>query len=53
MYLNYERGVMPFSGTLADQPNKIIEVLHIIDTIRKERSKEENEKASSKNKLKG
>ncbi len=40
LYFNYEKGILPFKGDLGIQPNKMVEVLHIIDTIRKDKLKE-------------
>jgi len=40
VYFNYEKGILPFKGDLGTQPNKMVEVLHIIDTIRKDKLKE-------------
>lgn len=41
LYLAYEKGTMPFKGDLGNQPNKIIEVLHIIDSIKKDKQNKE------------
>ena len=32
----FEKGIMPFKGTIAEQPNKIIEVFNIFATRRNE-----------------
>ena len=40
LYFNYEKGLLPFEGDLGLQPNKILEILHIIDTIKKDKLKE-------------
>ena len=39
-FLAYEKGMLPFEGDLGMQPNKMVEVLHIIDTIKKDKNKE-------------
>lgn len=36
LFSNFEKGIMPFTGTLGDQPNKIIEVFQIIEVKRNE-----------------
>lgn len=33
---NYERGVLPFPGSLSDQPAKIIEMFNVVGAIRSE-----------------
>lgn len=35
--LNYEKGLMPFTGALSLQPNKIMEVIHLIETIKNDK----------------
>lgn len=40
LFFNYEKGVLPFEGDLGRQPNKIVEILHIIDTIKKDKTKD-------------
>lgn len=35
--LNYEKGLMPFNGALSLQPNKIMEVIHLIETIKNDK----------------
>lgn len=39
VYLNYEKGLLPYEGNLSRQPNKIMEVIQIIDDIKKEKIK--------------
>lgn len=57
LYYNYQRGVMPFEGSLMDQPSKIIEVFNIIDGLVKSKEKALSEKQQAeyerKNKIKG
>lgn len=33
---NYERGVLPFPGSLSEQPSKVIELIEIIQLVRME-----------------
>jgi hypothetical protein len=42
VFLQYEKGVLPFKGSLGDQPNKMIELLHIIDAVYREKRSKEN-----------
>lgn len=56
-YYNYQRGVMPYDGSLMDQPSKIIEVFNIIDGLIKAKENALAEKRQAeyekKHKLKG
>lgn len=36
----YENGVMPYSGSLMDQPNKVIEVFEMIANIKQDKLKQ-------------
>lgn len=36
-FSKYEKGMLPFKGTLAEQPNKIIEIYNIIEQRREEK----------------
>jgi len=36
----YEKGVLPFKGTVGDQPNKIMEIFGLIDVRRSEKMKQ-------------
>ena len=36
----YEKGVLPFKGTLANQPNKLIEIFNIIELRRQDKTKD-------------
>jgi len=40
--------MLPFKGTLPEQPNKIIEIFNIIDGIRLRKEKEETERQKNK-----
>jgi hypothetical protein len=52
-FLMYEKGVMPFGGTLSDQPGKLIEIFELIQSIRDEkeiqREREVEKEAARKN----
>lgn len=37
LYLNFQRGVMPFAGGIQEQPNKIIEIFQIIEQVNAEK----------------
>lgn len=39
LYKNYEKGILPYDTSLGNHPNKLIEVLHIIDNYKKEEEK--------------
>lgn len=55
LFYNYERGVLPFHGSLMDQPAKIIDIFQLIDAmikskkaeIQKDMEKEASRKARS------
>jgi hypothetical protein len=53
MHSKYESGMLPFSGSLMDQPNKAIEIFRIIGKYKQDRMIEENEKAKVKAKRGG
>lgn len=57
LYYNYQRGVMPYDGSLMDQPSKVIEVFNIIDGLIKAKETALAEKRQAeyerKNKVKG
>jgi hypothetical protein len=42
LFINYEKGILPFEGSLGKQPNKIMEVIQIIDNTKKEQQKKAN-----------
>ena len=39
-FSQYEKGLLPFKGGLGEQPNKIIEVFNLINTVRSKHIKE-------------
>jgi hypothetical protein len=41
MHHQYERGIMPYPGSLSDQPSKIIEIFRIIDAHKRDKIKQE------------
>lgn len=43
-FVLYEKGTMPFEGTLGDQPNKIIEIFEVIHRRRREYNKRNEKK---------
>jgi len=36
LFMQYEKGVMPFPGALVDQPNKIIELFSVLQSLNSE-----------------
>ena len=44
----YEKGMLPYLGTLGEQPNKIIEIFQVIDRRRTIKNNEANNKANAK-----
>jgi hypothetical protein len=39
-FSKYEKGMLPFKGTLSDQPAKLIEIFNIIEQRRMDKSKD-------------
>ena len=52
MHAHFERGVMPYPGSLADQPSKVIDAFRIIGNWKMRRQAEEAEKARKEAKKK-
>lgn len=48
MHRFYEKGVMPFSGAMSDQPAKLIELMNIIGQLKNEKLKEIEERERKK-----
>lgn len=50
LYTNYQKGILPYKGSLVEQPTKIIEIFQVLDQLkfeseekmRKKREKENN-----------
>jgi hypothetical protein len=40
IFSQYEKGMLPFKGTLGQQPNKIIEIFGLIDRVRRDHTKD-------------
>lgn len=38
-FQNYERGLLPYPGSVSEQPNKIIEIFNVLSTVRLEHEK--------------
>ena len=51
-FFKYEQGIMPFNGTLGEQPNKIMEVFSVIDYRKTIKQKEADKEAQAKAKRK-
>ena len=47
--VNYEKGIMPFSGSFFEQPNKIIECFNLIHNMKERYNLEQEEKRRDKN----
>lgn len=37
LYLNYEKGLLPYKGSLLEQPYKIIQIFQVIEAFRREK----------------
>jgi len=48
LHKQYENGVLPYPGSLMDQPNKILEVFDVIEEYKRARMLEEAEKQKAK-----
>lgn len=44
LFNQYDKGVLPFKGSLTEQPNKIVEVFNLITGLKAEREQESLEK---------
>lgn len=45
---HFRNGIMPFSGTLMEQPNKLIEILELIESLLNEIESEKSRKEDKK-----
>ena len=52
MHAHFDRGVMPYPGSLADQPAKVIDAFRVISNWKQRRLAEEAEKARKEAKKK-
>lgn len=50
---NYERGVLPFAGSLMDQPNKVMESFNVISAWNHERQLEAQEQSKRAQRTRG
>lgn len=50
LFLAYEKGILPFSGSLVDQPAKIIEIFEVIQQLRLEREETVRKSIEKENK---
>lgn len=53
LYRQYESGVLPYPGSLMEQPNKILEVFDVIEHHKRAKMEEEAERIKAKDKAKG
>jgi len=44
LFVQYEKGVMPFPGAMVDQPNKVIEIFKVIESYKQAKLKQEHDK---------
>lgn len=51
-HAQYEKGFLPFPGSLLEQPNKVMEVFHVISAHNADRVAEANRKMAVEQKLK-
>lgn len=49
-YYFFERGILPYPGSLMDQPNKIIEIFRVIEAYKNDKILKETKKQGSSNK---
>jgi len=49
LYNMYDKGILPFPGSVIEQPNKIIEILNFIKVLQSKREEEAIKKMKSKN----
>lgn len=52
LFFQYEKGFLPFSGSIVDQPPKIMELFSILTYLKSEKQKELDEKMKAKEKRK-
>jgi len=54
LFQKYEKNILPYKGSLQEQPNKIIEIFNFIDAIlkRKQENKKEGKKQLTQDELK-
>lgn len=52
LYEGYENGILPFNGSLADQPNQIINIFTIISILKNEHQQKLLDEQKKKDKLK-
>ena len=50
---NYKRGILPFPGSMSDQPNKIIEIFLVLDQLQQEAEEKMRKKIQKENKKNG
>lgn len=48
LYNAYQRGILPFEGSLSDQPNKVMEIFRLIQTFIDAKMKQEAEEQRKK-----
>lgn len=48
LYNSYKLGMLPFEGSVSDQPAAIMEAFSVIDRLQNERQEQETKKAQSK-----
>jgi hypothetical protein len=44
LHENFNKGILPFPGSLSDQPNHVIEIFRVLDRLKFDHEKEQNEK---------
>lgn len=53
LFENYEKGLLPFSGAVSDQPGQIMEIFLILNSIKRERAEMELKKHNEQIKRNG
>lgn len=49
LYKNYEKGILPFEGSILEQPAYIIEIFGLIETLKLDREEEERQRQERDN----
>jgi hypothetical protein len=44
LFENYQKGILPFEGSVADQPAQIMEIFSVLAELRREQEEKQNEK---------
>jgi len=53
MHGMYEKGVLPFQGSLGDQPNKVIELFGVVKSFKIEKMEKDHQRQKLKQRVRG